>query len=92
MEESEKNRVTVKIMGEEYTIRGSASPESMQKVASYVDSLMETLVQKNSHMSRHKIAVLAAINLADELLRYKQGFRHYTDDDHRDRGDEDELV
>ena len=92
MAESEKNRVTVRIMGEEYALRGSASPESMQRVASYVDGLMEKLAQKNRHMSKHKIAVLAAINLADELLRYKEGFHRYAGDDHRDRGDEDELV
>ena len=53
---------------------------------------MEKLAQKNRHMSKHKIAVLAAINLADELLRYKEGFHRYAGDDHRDRGDEDELV
>ncbi|MEW5785378.1 MAG: cell division protein ZapA [Bacillota bacterium] len=91
MEDKSKNRITVTIMGEEYTIRGSASPETMQKVARYVDDLMGALAHKNGHMSRHKIAVLTAINLADELLKLKQGFRQFSDD-LRERGDEDELV
>ena len=91
MEDNTKNRVAVMILGEEYTIRGTASTETMLKAARYVDELMEALARKNSHMSRHKIAVLAAINLADEILKLRQGVRQY-DDAGRERGDEDELV
>lgn len=91
MEDKPKNRVTVTIMGEEYTIRGTGSPESMQMVAGYVDRLMRALSEKNSHMSRHKIAVLTAINLADELFKAKQGFRQFAEEI-KERGEEDELV
>lgn len=91
MEDKPKNRVTVTIMGEEYTIRGTASPESMEKVARYVDRLMQALAEKNRHMSRHKIAVLTAINLSDELEKLKQGFRQLSDEV-KERGEEDELV
>ena len=72
MEDREKNRIAVTIMGEEYILRGTSSPEDMHRVGRYVDQMMKKLSVKNIQMSRHKIAVLAALNLADELLRYKE--------------------
>lgn len=72
MEIDDKNRVTVVIMGEEYVLRGTSSPEEMYNVGRYVDHLMRTLTEKNVQMSRHKIAVLTALNLADELLKLKR--------------------
>lgn len=72
MEDNGKNRVTISIMGEEYILRGSSSTDEMHRIGSYVDRLMRTLAEKNIQMSKHKIAVLAALNLADELLKIKE--------------------
>ncbi len=72
MEEQGKNRVTVNIMGEEYILKGSSSTEDMYRVGRYVDQLMKSLAEKNVQMNKQKIAVLAAVNLADELLRLKE--------------------
>ncbi len=91
MDEKNKNRVTVTIMGEDYTIKGSSSPQLMEKAARYVDHLMRTLAANNRNISRNRIAVLTALNLADELLKQKQGFKQHTEEI-RERGDEDELV
>jgi cell division protein ZapA len=71
MEEQGKSRVTITIMGEEYILRGTSSPEKMHQVGRYVDQLMRTLAENNIQMNRHKIAVLAALNLADELFKAK---------------------
>ncbi len=91
MEDKEKNRVTVHIMGEEFILRGSSSPEEMYNVGRYVEHLMRSLAEKNLQMSKHKIAVLAALNLADELLRLKEEKRNYYGE-MKGRGGEDELV
>lgn len=91
MEEKPKNRVTVTILGEEYIIRGSSMPASMEKAAQYVDRLMRSLADKNQQMSSYKIAVLAAINLADELLKSREGYHRYPGED-KERDGEDELV
>ncbi len=72
MEDNGKNRVTISIMGEEYILRGSSSTDEMHRIGSYVDHLMRTLAEKNIQMSKHKIAVLAALNLADELFKIKE--------------------
>jgi len=86
-----KNRVTVEIMGEEYTIKGSGLPKSMEQAARHVDELMRSLAEKNRQLSSYKIAVLAAINLADELLKLKHDYPRFVADD-RERDEEDELV
>jgi len=72
MDDREKNRVTLMIMGEEYVLRGTSSPEDINRVGRYVDNLMRKLTEKNVQMSRHRIAVLAALNIADELLKIKE--------------------
>ncbi len=91
MEDKEKSRVTVHIMGEEFILRGSSSPEEMHKVGTYVDRLMRSLAEKNVQMNRHKIAILAALNLADELLKLKEEKRAHHEDPN-ERGGEDELA
>ena len=72
MEADEKNRVTITILGEDYILRSSSSVEEMQRVGHYVDRLMRNLNEQNIQMSRNKMAVLAALNLADDLLRHKE--------------------
>jgi cell division protein ZapA len=70
-----KNRVHVKIYGEEYTMRGPASPDYMKRIAHYVDEKMRITGQSNNRLGINKIAVLTAINLADELFRVRQELR-----------------
>ena len=67
--EQQKKTVRVTIFGEEYPLRGEADTEYMVKVAEYVDRSMRSIAEKTGHLSTAKIAVLAAINIADELFR-----------------------
>lgn len=67
---SRQNRVDVEIFGEHYKLRGDATPEHMVRVARYVDQTMRKVMQRNPRLSVHKAAVLSAINIADELLRF----------------------
>ncbi|MDY6825666.1 MAG: cell division protein ZapA [Bacillota bacterium] len=90
MEEKEKIRVTLTIMGEAYILRGSSTPEQLQRVGRYVDHLIEELAERNVQVSKHKIAVLAALNIADELLRLKEKTELHSAD--TKRGEADELV
>lgn len=90
MESDEKNRISVMIMGEEYVLKGTSSPEEMYNVGRYVDRLMRTLAEKNIQMSRHKIAVLTALNLADELLKLKEDVQR--SNDQKNQGDSNGLV
>ncbi len=72
MAEKPVSRVTVTILGEDYTIKGTATGAWMQRVARHVDRLMQQLAARNRGLGRERMAVLAAINLADELLRLQE--------------------
>lgn len=91
MEEKPINRVTINIMGEEYIIRGDGQPETMVQAAGYADEVMRSLAEKHRHLSDYKIAVLALINLADELFKLKRGYPRYENEE-KVRDEEDELV
>ena len=41
----------------------------MLQVAEYVDHSMRAIAEKTAHLSTAKVAVLAALNIADELFR-----------------------
>ena len=72
MEQEDKKSVTIKILDNEYTIKGSSSPSHLKKAANYADGIMKKILQNNRHMSKDKLAILASINLADEVLKLKE--------------------
>ena len=74
MADGEKNRVTVEIFGKTYTIRGDASAEWIHEVAAYVDQKMRVIADKHLYLDTTKIAVLTALNLADEYFRLKEEY------------------
>lgn len=71
---SEKAKVTVKIYGENYVIKGHASPDYIESMASYVDKKMRLVGQRNSQLSISKIAVLAGLNIVDELYKLQEDY------------------
>ena len=62
------NKVTMSICGQEYTLVADESAEYMKKVGALVDQRMDR-IQETLHVSQADAAVLAAVNLADELLK-----------------------
>lgn len=64
----ENNKVTVKIFGQEYIIVGAKSREHILKVADYVDSKMEEMSKSLGNASLSSVAVLSALNVADEYF------------------------
>ena len=63
-----ENRITVSICGTEYTLMAEESPSYMQKVATLVDTKMGEIME-SGRINRVDAAILAAANLADELLK-----------------------
>jgi cell division protein ZapA len=65
--------VTVKIFGDEYHIRSKDDPEYVQRVADYLDARMREVAGDGiPPLPLSKVAILAALNIADELLRLKE--------------------
>lgn len=66
--EKEKTRVTVRIAGKDYTITSYDSPEYVARVAAYVDREM-TELSLATHLPAAQLAVLAAINATDDMMK-----------------------
>ena len=66
-----KNVVQVEIFGHSYTIRGEAQQEYILEVAAYVDRKMREITEKMPVASLSKVAILASLNIADELFKVR---------------------
>ena len=57
----------IEVYGHRYTIRGEAGESYVRELAKQVDERMHTLATKMKNVTALQLAVLTAINLADEL-------------------------
>ena len=64
--------MTVTIFGKEYTLKGGADAEYVQEVAAFVDERMSEVARSATVVSTDRVAILAAVNIADELFREQQ--------------------
>ena len=63
--------VTVRIYGQEYTLRSDADPEALQSLAAQVDERMREAAAGAGPISAERLAVLVALNLADDLAQQR---------------------
>ena len=78
---SEKRHVArVSIVGEEYTIRSDATPEHTRAVAAYLDREIRKVLGTNALIETHKAAILAAMQITDELFRERTTARLIEDE------------
>ncbi|MEA4927031.1 MAG: cell division protein ZapA [Syntrophomonadaceae bacterium] len=68
------NRVTVEIFNQEYIVKGNENAEYIEMLAAYVDRRMRMIDQRNHSLSTSKVAVLTALNLADELNKLQEDY------------------
>ena len=59
--------VRVEIFGQSYSIQGELDAHYVAKLAQYVDDKMQAIAEATSTVDTQKIAVLAALAIADEL-------------------------
>jgi len=76
----EKEGVTVDIFGHEYKIRGDADPGYILEIAQYVDGKMKEVAHGAPAGSLTKIAILAALNIAEELFRERTEKQRFMQD------------
>lgn len=67
----EKVKTIVNIGGKEYTISGVESAEYIHRVALCVNHKMAELKRGNEQLNNTLLAVLTAINVADDYLKLK---------------------
>ena len=66
-----KKALDVTIMGQKFTISSDAEEGYMLKVADYVDVKMQELMRGPKASAKSNVAMLAALNIADEYHRLK---------------------
>ena len=70
----------VKILGQDYVIRSSAGQKYLNDVSAYVNEKMEEIMASGIDDSQQlRIAVLAAMNITDELFSYKKEKQKFVD-------------
>jgi cell division protein ZapA len=72
MQDASNGSVRVEIFDQGYNLRGT-DPDYILKLAEYVDTKMRAVSQQTHTVDTARLAVLAAINIADEfhMLRRK---------------------
>jgi cell division protein ZapA len=70
-----KNKETVEIYGCQYAVCGQASSGQMQQIAGYVDRKMRELASNNPCLDTARLAMLSAVNIADDYLRLQADYQ-----------------
>ena len=66
-----KKALEVEILGQKLTISSDAEEGHMLRVAGYVDGKMQELLRASKAPVKSNVAMLAALNIADEYHRLK---------------------
>ena len=67
--------IPVDIQGQRYPIRSSLDPDYVARLALYVDEKMRAAADTTPTGDALRLAVLAALNIADELFRSRDASR-----------------
>jgi cell division protein ZapA len=64
--------VPVEIHGQRYPIRSGLDPKYVARLATYVDEKMRTAAESTPTGDTLRLAIIAALNIADELFRVRE--------------------
>jgi len=70
--------IEVEVFGHRFSLQGEGDEAYFHELAEYVDTQMRTLAKQTKTSTPTKLAILAAINVTDELFRQQR---------HRDSGE-----
>jgi cell division protein ZapA len=72
MNEPDSGLVKVKIYDKEYAFRTSGDPERFHRICLYLDQRMRAVAGSSGSVDTMKVAILAALSLADDLERLRE--------------------
>jgi cell division protein ZapA len=75
VKDSANTSVRVEIFDQGYNLRGS-DPEYILKLAEYVDGKMRAVAEQTNTVDTARLAVLAALNIADEYHLLQRNHNH----------------
>lgn len=69
MSEERKNTVTVRIAGEEHTLRSAADSDYTRDCAAFLDRRIRQIRERSGLVEGHRAVILAALSITDEYFR-----------------------
>lgn len=76
---TEQKKIEIIIDGRNFTVVGGDNEEYVRNLAYYVDTKIRDLLSKNERLSQPMAAILAALNIADELYKIKDQLKGLED-------------
>ena len=70
--------IRVVIYDQEYFMRGDLNQEYIQKLAQYLDTKMRSIAERTRTVDTLRVAMLAALNVADEYHQLKARYEEVT--------------
>ncbi|HET7317785.1 MAG TPA: cell division protein ZapA [Nitrospirota bacterium] len=67
--------VQVEIYGQVYNLKGADNPAHIRELASFVDKKMKDIEKGTGTVDPHRVAILAALTIADELHSLRERFQ-----------------
>lgn len=84
-----QKEIRVRIFNSEYNLQGE-NAEKVEKVSDYVDGIMNRINSESPNQSEETIAVVSALNIAEEYFREKD-YRSELEKDYSNYLDENYL-
>jgi cell division protein ZapA len=77
MSDADVRVVPVEILGQRYPIKSALDDHYVAELASYVDEKIRSVAEATPSSDLVRVAVLAALNIADEFFRARDVERHW---------------
>ena len=70
--------IRIEIYDQEYHVKGSLNAAYLEELARYVDGKMRSIATRSHNVDSLRVAVLAALNIADEYHQMKSKYETTT--------------
>ncbi len=75
----ENGKISVTILDKEYPLEGAGETEQIQEIERYVDQKLRELKQSVPMIPLGRLAILACLNIANELYEQRTVFKYRLD-------------
>lgn len=72
--------IRVEIYDQEYSVRGELDADYLQQLGRFLDARMRAVAERSRTVDSLRVAILAALNLADEYHRLKSKYESVSED------------
>lgn len=67
-----KKTMEVSVMGHKFMVKSESDDDYVVRVAEFVDQKINEVIQNTKSVASLNVAILAAMNIADEYFRFRQ--------------------